>query len=361
MKRFTRTTLFLILLQFPITMLIAQSGGLETYKFLDLTNSARITGLGNNWIASKDGDINATIKNPSLITSSMHNKLSLDYVNYYGGINYGYALYGRSFEKIGNFTGSIQYVNYGSITEADYGGNITGSFNPSEYAINVGWGRELSPHFSIGAALKGIISQLHNEYNSWGLAADVAGTYYSEKNRLTVSLVANNIGYMVNPYTSGNNEPLPFGLSLGMSQRLQHVPIRYHFQYNNIEQWDLSYEDPESIEYDPISGEKEETSGAAKFGDNLLRHIVVGVEVMPFKFLDIYAGYNYMRRQEMKVNTRTAMVGFSWGLGINFNKFSIDFARATYGLEGSTNNITLSLDLQKMFKKTGALPSSNEN
>jgi len=329
-----------------------QIGGTETYKFLDLTNSAKIGGLGGSWLALKDGDINNALKNPSLISKEMDNKMALDYTNYFAGINYGYAIYSRSFEKYGSFTGAIQYINYGKFDEADVSGQRLGSFTSSEYAITVGWGRELTPHFSIGANLKGIISQLYTDYNSWGVATDISGTYFNKEKQLTVSLVANNIGYQVNSYSAGNNEPLPFGLAIGMSQKLKNAPIRYHIQYNHIEKWDLTYDNPAEKEIDPITGEEKKDSGLGEFGDKLMRHFAFGVEIIPVKFFEAYFGYNYQRRQELKIDSKTAMVGFTWGIGLNFRKFSIGFSRGTYSLAGSTNNITLSLDLNKFIKKS---------
>jgi len=39
--------------------------------------------------------------------------LALNYVNYFAGINYGLAMYSRSFPGTGNFATGVTYINYG--------------------------------------------------------------------------------------------------------------------------------------------------------------------------------------------------------------------------------------------------------
>ena len=67
------------------------------------------------------------------------------------------------------------------------------------------WGRDLGKGFSVGASLKMIYCG-YADYNSFGIAADVAGTYYNEKKRLSVSLLFKNMGSELKPFTPGNFE-----------------------------------------------------------------------------------------------------------------------------------------------------------
>jgi hypothetical protein len=67
--------------------------------------------------------------------------------------------------------------------------------------------------------------------------------------------------------------------------------------------------------------------------------------------LSIGAGYNYQRRQEMKVESKTATVGFSWGFGVRISKFHINYARSTYHLNGSPNYISITTCLSDFFVK----------
>jgi hypothetical protein len=78
--------------------LLAQTGGGSTYRFLDLTNSARAAALGGDVVSLRDDDINLVFHNPALLSPGMHGNLSLNYVNYFAGVNYGYASYAHAVE-----------------------------------------------------------------------------------------------------------------------------------------------------------------------------------------------------------------------------------------------------------------------
>ena len=353
MQKIFLKSVFVILLVSMIPVLtVAQIGGSQTYQFLNLTNSARIAGLGGEFLAIKDDDITLTLANPSLITSEMHNNLSLSYINYFTGPNYGYVMYSRTFKKAGSFVGSFQFINYGKFTAADESGIKTGEFSASEYALNIGWARQLGPLFSIGANGKLIYSSLES-YHSFGIAVDVAGTYLSKNELFTASLIARNIGVQIVPYRPGNREPLPFDLQAGISAKLQHIPVLFSFLYDHIEKWNLSYEDPNDPDNqkDPVTGETKTQSGVGQFADNLMRHIVLGTEVTIAKVFAIRLGYNYGRRQELKIYNRTGLSGFSYGFGVRIKMFNFSYTRATYQAGSiNPNYITLTANLGG-FKK----------
>jgi len=352
-KTFSRLNFLVLLFILTSGSSFAQIGGRQTYEFLNLTNSARVAGLGGDFLAIKDHDITLTLANPSLISSEMHNNLSLSYVNYFTGPNYGYVMYSRTFNKAGSFVGSFQYINYGKFTAADETGLQTGEFSASEYALNIGWARSLGPLFSIGANGKLIYSSLES-YHSFGIAVDVAGTYKSKNELFTASLVARNIGAQIVTYRPGNREPLPFKLQAGISQRLRHIPVRFSFLYDHIEKWDLSYDDPNDPDnqQDPITGETETKSGFSEFADNLIRHIVIGTEVTIAKVFDIRLGYNYGRRQELKLYNRAGLSGFTYGFGLRIKMFNFSYTRATYQAGSlNPNYVTLTVNLGGFTKK----------
>lgn len=87
-----------------------------------------------------------------------------------------------------------------------------------------------------------IYSQLA-DYYSFGIAVDVAGTYTTKDDLFTASLIGRNIGAQIVPYRTGEREPLPFELQIGLSQRLRHIPVRFSQLITHLERWDLSYTD----------------------------------------------------------------------------------------------------------------------
>jgi hypothetical protein len=330
----------------------AQIGGYGTYKFLGYTNSARIAGMGGSFLAINDNDITLTQANPSLITPGMSNNLALSYVNSPGGINYGFVMYSYTFSKVGSFVGSLQFLNYGKFTGADPSGNLTGDFSASEYALNIGWGRQLSPLFSIGANGKLIYSQLEI-YRSFGIAVDVAGTYTSKDQSFTASLIGRNIGTQLVPYVAGQYLPLPFELQIGLSQKLKYIPLRFSQLFTNLQRWDLTYLDPSDPANipDPITGEVKQKTGIGMVADGIMRHIVLGAELTIAKVFSIRIGYNYQRRQELKLSNKAGLTGFSIGAGLRVKMFNLSYTRASYTAGLPRNYITVAVNLQEFVKK----------
>ena len=322
------------------------------YNFLDMTSSARVAALGNTDLSIYDSDVELGIYNPALINKDMHNALVLSYVNYYADINHAMAQYSRTFEKIGSFAATVLYHNYGKMKYADEQGNVDGStFSPSDYNIMIGWGRQLTPHWSIGANVKFAGIQ-YETYKTFALAADVAASYRTDHGWM-FSVTARNIGYELYSNFEGNRNKLPFRLSAGVAKRLEHVPFLFSIVYENIQKWDLTYDDPLDLEgnYDAITGTKKEKSNAAKFADNLMRHIVIGGEIYIGKNLVLRAAYNYGMRQNLKTPTAKGLCGFSYGVGVNIWHFSINYSRSEMHIYGSPNYITISTNLDKFVKK----------
>ena len=317
-----------------------------------MTSSARVAALGNTDLSVYDSDIELGIYNPSLINSDMHNAIVLSYVNYYADISHAMAQYGRTFEKIGTFTGTVLYHSYGNMKYADEQGNVDGStFSPSDYNVMIGWGRQLTPNWSIGANLKFAGIQ-YEHFKTFALAVDVAGSYRMD-NGWMFSVTARNIGYELYSNFEGDRNKLPFRLSAGVSKRLEHVPFLFSIVYENIHKWDLTYDDPLDLEgnTDPITGTTKEKTAAAKFADNLMRHIVFGGEIYIGKNLVLRAAYNYGMRQNLKTPTAKGMCGFSYGVGVRIWKLSINYSRSEMHIYGSPNYITISTNLDRFIKK----------
>ena len=325
-----------------ISSSLGQTAGNNSFEFLSLSNSARIAALGGNFACIRDNDLSLAITNPSLISSELNNKLAFSYVNNYADINFGYAAYARDFKTIGSFTGSLHFLDYGNFRYATESGDMGGKFNVSDYALNIGWGRILDTVFSIGANLKFLYSDLE-AYNSVGLAVDVAGSYFPD--RFTcVSLLLRNVGRQLTSYTSNGVAPIPFEIQMGISRRLEHVPFRFSLLLQHLEKWDLTY-DGQDDEIDPFTGQQVSRNKAGDFADKAFRHVIFGGEFIPAKFFSLRMGYNYHRRQELKIDSRPGMVGFSFGIGIHISRMSINYSRAAYHLVGARNYVTLTTSL----------------
>ena len=337
--------LLIVLLAFVYPMAFGQIGGENTYDFLNLTNSARMAALGGNQIAINDStDLNTSYNNPSLLKPDMKNQLEINYVGYFAGVNYGYAAYSFGTPLPGNFAIGMHYINYGNFIEALPSGEKTGAtFNAAEYALNIIWSNNYK-QFTYGINLKPILSSFES-YQSIGFAADLGISHFSKNQNTVVALVARNIGTQITTYYDGaEKESIPFDLQFGISQKLAHAPIRLAATLQHLQKWDLAK---------PV----EDNSGTStvytedKFTKKFMRHLLLGVELLPSPNFTVRVGYNYQLRQEMKLNEKMSTVGFSWGFGFRISRFGISYGSARYHLAGSSNLISVAINLNDGFKR----------
>ena len=348
MKKFV--FIFFISIVFISAQLNAQIGGTHTYDFLNLIHSARAASLGGDVIAINDNDFGLVYHNPALLTSEMNHDLVLNYVNYFIDINYGYTAYAMNTKNKGTFSGGIHYINYGDFIEADEKGIITGEFKAAEYAINLIYSRPIDSTFRVGVNVKPIISTLE-KYTSLGLTADLGVVYSKPQSLFTAALLVKNIGTQLKTYTN-EHESMPFNIQLGISQKLKHAPFLFSVTLDHLEKWDLTYDKPESegSSLDQFSSGEESESTIDKIADQFMRHVIIGVEFSPVDNFYVRAGYNYRRRQEMLIESKTSTIGFSWGFGVKISKFHLSYGRATYHLAGASDHFSISTNLDSFRK-----------
>lgn len=347
--------LYTLLITLGCIQLPAQTGGTHIWAFLNTPVSSRGTALGGQQISIFDNDVNLVHFNPSLLNGSMSNHVSLSFADYLADIRYAYAAYARTFEGIGNFGLGIHHIDYGEFTEADVYGNILGTFNHVyDYSINAFYSRAiLDSLLQVGGTMKAIGSK-YEFRNAFGLAIDAGITYYNPELLFTAALVIKNLGTHIEPYyLSSERETLPFEIQLGISQKLKHAPFRLSILFRNLETPNLQYETEEDLadNVDPFTGETVKENKLAEFGDNLMRHTVLGLEFLPLKSFSFRIGYNYRRREELKIPDKPGTVGFSWGFGLKIYKFNINYARARYHLAAVTNHFTISINLNEFSNK----------
>lgn len=332
---------------------IAQIGGDHTFEFLNLPGSGRNVALGGQSLALWEKDLNLVEFNPAALNESMSGELDLNYSGYFAGIKYGNVAYAHDFNKYGIFSILLKTIDYGDFIQADQTGEILGTFTAAETVYQLNWAMPIDSVLNFGASFKIINSNLENYYSS-GLAGDLGLFYHSRSELFNASLALKNIGMQLqNYYTEAENESLPFEIELALSKRLSYAPFRFHLGIQHMEQWDLSYSSDinPTQTINPLTGEVEGLSKLEKFSSNALKHLVLGVEFMPSDNFFINVAYNNQRRSELKIDATRGMVGFSFGFGMNFSRFSFSFGRAIYHLAGAANYFSLSTNLNQFIKK----------
>ncbi|MDX5346979.1 MAG: hypothetical protein LPK19_07010, partial [Hymenobacteraceae bacterium] len=87
-----------------------------------------------------------------------------------------------------------------------------------------------------------------------------------------------------------------------------------------------------------------------KFFDQLARHFVFGGEFLLGKNFHVRAGYNHLRRKELRMEDASGGAGFSMGAMLRIRSFQLDYGRAWYHTAGAANYITVTSNLQSLFK-----------
>lgn len=337
MKNLFLALLFIVC---PFGLLFSQVGGDGTYRFLDLTNSARVAGLGGTQIAFNDNDLDLTFYNPSLLSDSMRNQLSINYVSYVAGIGVGYATFSPDIRGKNAFALGIHYVNYGTFDGASETGQLTGTFRAAEYSFNLFYSRTITPQLKAGINLKPIFSSLES-YHSFGLATDIGITYESKDKFSAVSFVVKNLGYQITTfYENGDHEKLPWDCQLGFSKRLAHAPLRFFANANHLNKWNISYLDRPNDVTQP-------NNQTEKFTSLLMRHFIFGAEILPEQHVTLRIGYNYQLQKELAVDSRPGLVGFSAGIGVKIAKFNLNYGIASYHLAATAHYFSLAVNLSQ--------------
>ncbi|TVZ50898.1 type IX secretion system protein PorQ [Dokdonia sp. Hel_I_53] len=335
----------LVLLLFLVTSFVAKSqlGGRATYQFLNLMSSPRQAAMGGKVITNYDYDPDSAIYNPANINYKMDNQLAVNYVNYLSDINYGTASYAYMWDRRTQvFHAGVTYINYGNFDGRDENGNATGNFGGNEAALSLGYAVNVpNTNFHVGANFKLITSTLA-EYSSAGIALDIGTTYNFEEWDLNAAVVVRNLGTQLTPYVD-TYENLPLEIDAGISQILPNVPIRWHLTFENLQLWNIAFENESRSTTDLDGNVTEEKIG---FLDNVVRHTIIGIELFPRGGFNLRLGYNFRRSEELRLINQRSFAGISAGFGIKINKMRFNYAYARYNGAAASSFFGIGIDLQ---------------
>ena len=201
---------------------------------LGITPDARGASMGDLGAATEP-DVNSQFWNPSKYAFAYSQAgISLSYTPWLRKIvNDIYLANLSGYYKIGGndnqaVSASLRYFSLGEVLMSDVEGANQGTLNPFELSVDLGYSRKLSEKFSMGVALRYILSDLgantmdaSQSSSASAFAADISGYYTTfpivGRNECQWSLGFNlsNIGSKVS--YSGGNDPayLPANLRIG--------------------------------------------------------------------------------------------------------------------------------------------------
>ena len=334
------SSLFLVILLHSLAT-TAQVGGESVYQFLNISTSARQIALGGE-VLTLENDINQPMWNPAVINNNLDTKLAVNYASYLAGINIGSISYAREISRrIGTVHGSVTYLDYGTLLGADTNGTETGNFNANDISIAIGYAYNLpNTNFYIGSNVK-LISSNISSFSSTGIASDIGLLYQSPFKPYSFALVARNMGTQIKSF-NGVYERIPFKLAFGGSYRLEHVPLKWYFTLDNLQQWEVAVANPSAQTSDLEGNITEEQIG---FIGNALRHFIIGAELFPNRAINVRLGYNFRRSAELKLQNARTFSGISFGFGIKMNRFKFNYAHSKFHSASNTGTFSLEIDL----------------
>ena len=332
-----------LLLSFLLSASVfSQIGGRAVYQFLNLAQSPRQAALGGKTVTVVDYDVNQAFYNPATINADMHKRLSVNYGSYYGEVSYGTAAYAYTYDRhLQTFHAGINYINYGTFEGRDELGNLTSDFTGSEAALSLGYAYNIPwTDMFVGANVK-LISSTLESYNSWGTAVDLGFLYVDYDNDINYGLTVRNLGFQIKPYED-TNEKLPLAIDAGISQLMENVPIRWHVTFENLQQWNIAFSNPNRAQGSLDGGSEEEK---VSFFNNALRHLILGAELFPEKGFNLRLGYNFRRSEELRILDQRNFSGISVGFGLRFGKVKFDYSYSRYTVAANTSLFGLMIDL----------------
>lgn len=329
-------TIILVLTTFTFT--IAQTGGDQTYEFLNLSPNARTTALSGIYIATLDDDVSLSWQNPALINKSMQWKPQWSNQIYLADISHGYLAFSKNFIPKLNTAAGIKYISYGTFAGRDEFNNDLGEIKAGEFALQLGASYQLKENLIVGANSKWINSNLGG-YKSAGTALDLAVLYTDSAKQFNATLVLQHIGFQFSKY-GDVREKLPFDARLSISKKLKHLPFRFSVVAHHLQKWNIRFNDPALQENNIFVIDTAQVKEKSYFVDKFFQHLNFAGEFYFGKSLNLRFGYSHLRKKELAYVERPWLSGISLGFGFDVKRFNIDYGVAFYTYPATTSHFT---------------------
>ena len=350
--------------------------------FLLISPDSRAGGMGDVGVATSP-DANSLHWNPakySFIDQEVG--FAVSYVpwlrNLVPDINLSYISGYKKLNKNEVIAMELRYFTLGDITFTDVIGNNLGQYKPSEFAIGSSYSRKLSDQFSLAISARYIYSNLTGGQSAGGIAtnagqsiaADVAGYYVKDiriaKKDMELAFGANisNIGNKISYTETSTRDFIPINLRLGTALNAdldEYNKISFAFDLNKLlvptpPIYNDSINDQIDFGKDPnvsvVSGIFQSFGDAPAGFNEEMREInfSIGTEYWYDNQFAIRAGYFNEH------NTKGGRKFFTFGSGVKYNVFALDFSyliNASRAINGNnplanTMRFTLTFDFGQM-------------
>ena len=282
----------------------------EVYTFLRLPVSAHAAALGGDNITISDDDPTMIFHNPALISNTSDKSINLNFMTYMEGSKSASASFIKAWGERATWGVSAQYMDYGSMKETTIDNIEVGTFSAKDIAIAGTFAYLLGNRWSGGITLRVISSSIAG-YNSMAIATDLGLNYLDDERGWSISAVAKNLGGQVKAFQD-TYEKIPFDLQVGISKEFNAAPLRFSATFSRLNRWDTSF----------------------------IQNLAIGADIFIGESVYLAAGYNFRRREEMKISEGDSSsshgAGLSIGAGLTLKRFKLGVAYAKYHVSASS-------------------------
>lgn len=287
--------------------------GTTAADFLELGVGARAVGMGEAYSAVAD-EASALYWNPAALTAIPGRSATLMHAPYIASSYFDYGAYGQNLGAKGAFGASFQYFSAGSLSQEDVSGNDGGSFSPYNLAVTLGYaykfqgtGAPILDGFAAGLGVKYVQSKIVSSAQTAAVDVGLLSPRYLN-GRLNLALTATNLGGTMR--FDQEKENLPLVVRAGSSYRIQ-------------DHWlaSLDFSLPRN--------------------DN--PYVAVGTEYQfvgqgPWRAA-ARAGFN-----SQTVAGVDGFTGLSFGVGVGYDRMTMDYAFVPLGGVGQSQRISLTFN-----------------
>lgn len=319
--------IFYIFLTAPL--LLSAQGSEYAFNFLRLPYSSHAAALGGDNISLIEDDLTLTMHNPALLANVSDKTINISYMSYMGNCNVGGAAFNKTFGERSSIAVLARYVDYGKFDGYTEDNIYTGTFSAKDMDLAFTYSYLLGERWSGGVSAKLIYSKYESMY-ALGLGVDLGINYFNAEKDFSFSITGRNLGGQVKAFED-ELEIMPMDFQIGLTKGFNHAPIRLSALLYNLHRW-------KSDDFYNADGSKD------NFGELLLKHIIIGADILIGKNFNISLGYNYRTSRELSVKG-SALDGLSIGAGLNIYKvkFNASYSKMHASAHSLLFNLSYSL------------------
>ena len=169
-------------------------------EFLLFDTSARGDAMGGAMTAVTN-DSSSIYWNPAGLAHIPRVSASAMYADYIAGITYNAASYAQRINDSSVLGGGVRYLNGGSVPQTDLNGQTVGTFTPSSYVAEFGWGQSIDDlsdsemDLAMGVTARTIYTSLGTaNANGYGGDFGVTSRFYTAATTYDVGFAVQNVG-----------------------------------------------------------------------------------------------------------------------------------------------------------------------